>query len=546
MSAFRHWPFRVKIGLPIVVLALMFLASSILSIVVSRDLTAASDRLSHEFLPQFNYLLQADRDLYQAQIAERSILFLPAGDPNLKNYENQFNENIQQAKERTQKFFALSTDARWARYQSEFETHYRRWVDLAGSQIRAKLAGQDISATLSRTIDESETTFQAMRGVLDQLTELRENDANAFTATIDAEAGAAKRNLMLILVAGLIVGGLFVMIVPPMLAKPIRSIRERIMDISEGNGDLTARITLDQRDELGELVTHFNRFMQKLQSLVQQIQSTAGEVADNTGKLQGNARSSKDSIDQQGEALTLVATAVTQMSAAIAEVARNTTEAADEAKKASARSEEGQRIVHETIEQIQHLSAKVQTAATVITHVEEEANKVTSVIDVIRGIAEQTNLLALNAAIEAARAGEQGRGFAVVADEVRTLASRTQESTQDIQNMLQRLQQGVKEAVSAMHTSCESARQTVETTEGAGKSLDEIKDAVSNITRMAIQIAAAAEEQSEVTEDINRNLEQINRFADATTQLAQSTLESSDHMGQITHTLNQAVRNFRV
>ncbi|MEZ5510799.1 MAG: methyl-accepting chemotaxis protein [Gammaproteobacteria bacterium] len=278
---------------------------------------------------------------------------------------------------------------------------------------------------------------------------------------------------------GIIISAVFVIMVPPLLVKPINAIRRSLHDISQGNGDLTARIPLDQTDELGQLVQNFNRFMDKLQTLIKQIQSTAVNVADDTAKLQDNARTSKEAIDHQGDALTMVATAVTEMASAIQEVARNTTETADEAKKANVRSEDGQRIVHQTITQIQQLSTKVQSAASVITHVEEEAGKVTSVIDVIRGIAEQTNSLALNAAIEAARAGEQGRGFAVVADEVRTLASRTQESTQDIQTMLQRLQQGVKEAVTAMNTGCDSARTTVETTEGAGKTLDEIKDAVS-------------------------------------------------------------------
>src|SRR5690606_9433428 len=264
-------------------------------------------------------------------------------------------------------------------------------------------------------------------------------------AEIKARADSATGTETLILVIGIIISASFVMLVPPLLVKPINAIRERLHDISEGNGDLTARIQLDQTDELGQLVQNFNRFMSKLQSLINQIQTTAVNVADDTGQMQDNARASKEAIDHQSDALTQVATAVTEMATAIQEVARNTTETADEAKKASHRSEDGQRIVHQTIAQIQQLSAKVQSAASVITHVEEEAGKVTSVIDVIRGIAEQTNLLALNAAIEAARAGEQGRGFAVVADEVRTLASRTQESTQDIQNMLQRLQQGVKE-----------------------------------------------------------------------------------------------------
>lgn len=546
MRTFRDLSFRLKISLPMIIITLMFLASSVASLLQSRELAANAETIVHQHLPEINYILQADRDLYQAQIAERSIIFLPAGSPSMTQYEAQFQENAQQARERVQQFFDNNSDPRWRSYAERFDTNYRQWLDLASRNVRTRLSGQDIEGDPANIIEKTETSFQAARTVLDELTDLRIEDANALTDTIENNSASTQRNLLLMLIVGLAVCGATLLFVPPMLVKPLHSIRERLEDISGGSGDLTARIELQQNDEFGQVVQHFNQFMQKLQTLVKQIKDISAEVAGSSTQMNQDAKSSKSSIDQQGDALTLVATAVNQMSAAIQEVARNTTEAADEAKNASARSEEGQRIVHDTIEQIQQLAAQVQTAASVIVHVEAEAGKVTSVIDVIRGIAEQTNLLALNAAIEAARAGEQGRGFAVVADEVRTLASRTQESTQDIQNMLQHLQQGVKEAVTAMNTSRASAMTTVQTTEGAGKTLDEIKEAVSNITRMAIQIAAAAEEQSEVTEDINRNLTQINHFAETTANIAHSTLKSSDNLGSLTRTLDQAVQTFRV
>src|SRR3990167_5676403 len=422
MRIFRDLSFRLKISLPMIIITLMFLACSVASLLQSRELAANAEQIVHQHLPEINYILQADRDLYQAQIAERSIIFLPAGSPSLAQYDAQFQENVQQARERVQKFFANNSDPRWRSYSERFDTNYRQWLDLASRNVRTRMSGQNIEGDTTAIISKTENSFQAARAVLDELTDLRIEDATTLTDTIENNSASTQRNLLVMLIVGLAVCGAALLFVPPMLVKPLHSIRERLVDISGGSGDLTARIELQQNDEFGHVVQHFNQFMQKLQTLVKQIKDIATDVAGSSTQMNQDAKSSKDAIDQQGNALTLVATAVNQMSAAIQEVARNTTEAADEAKNASARSEEGQRIVHDTIEQIQQLAAQVQTAASVIVHVEAEAGKVTSVIDVIRGIAEQTNLLALNAAIEAARAGEQGRGFAVVADEVRTLA----------------------------------------------------------------------------------------------------------------------------
>ena len=410
----------------------------------------------------------------------------------------------------------------------------------------AKAQGDTITKDSEKLIADSEQSFQAMRTVLDELGELRLAQVTEFTAEIKTHSSESQTLLLGILIIGMAVSLAVVLFIPGLVVQPLKKVSDRLLDISEGEGDLTARIELKQNDELGKMVLYFNNFMDKLQDVIGTIQSTASSVEDNTFKLSADAATSKESIDHQHQALTQVATAVNEMAAAIQEVAQNTSDTADEARKASSLSESGQNIVHSTTTQIQALAEQVQTAAGMISHVEEEANNVNSVIDVIGGIAEQTNLLALNAAIEAARAGEQGRGFAVVADEVRTLASRTQESTQDIQRMLQKLQQGVTDAVTAMNTSSDSAQKTVETTQGASSTLDQIQESVSNIARMAIQIATAADEQSEVTEDINRNLTEINTYAETSAEIATSTQEASAELQHMTKHLNDAVQNFKV
>lgn len=545
MNTFKHLSFKLKLILPISLIAVLFLVSSLMGYIVSQNLARDARTLTENYLPEINYLLQSDRDLYQAQIAERSVLFLPDGNAQIRTYKAQYEENIAQAKDRFENFLKSTNSDEWKQADQDFHTHYDNWVSLTQRYVNAKANGQALDQSLSDIISQSEQLFQSMRTVLDQAGERRLNQAKEFTTEINESSAESRTMLLSILVIGIAVCVGCILLIPPMVVRPINKIGERLLDISEGDGDLSARIDLDQRDELGVVVKHFNNFMGKLQTLIGQVQDTSNTVSGQSRQLDENARSNREAIDHQHAALTQVATAVNEMSAAIQEVARNTNDTADEAKNANHQSESGQRIVYDTIGQIQSLSQQVQTAAQMIAHVEDEANNVNSVIDVIGGIAEQTNLLALNAAIEAARAGEQGRGFAVVADEVRTLASRTQESTQDIQRMLQKLQQGVKDAVAAMNTSCEAAHSTVETTEGAGRTLDEIKESVSNITRMAIQIAAAAEEQSEVTEDINRNLTQINQYGETSAEMARSTQDASQSLQTLTGEMQRTVGRFK-
>ncbi|NIA02649.1 MAG: methyl-accepting chemotaxis protein, partial [Planctomycetia bacterium] len=253
-----------------------------------------------------------------------------------------------------------------------------------------------------------------------------------------------------------------------------------------------------------------------------------------------------ENVDKQQAETGQVATAMNEMTTTVQEVACNATQTAEAANKANTETDSGRQIVTKTIESITELASEVETAAITIQQLESDSENIDSVVDVIRGISEQTNLLALNAAIEAARAGEQGRGFAVVADEVRTLASRTQESTLEIQSMIESLQTGAARAVEVMEQGRNKAQGSVENAARAGESLNVITSTVATISDMNTQIASAAEEQTAVAEEINRNIANISLLGDQTSEGARQTAASSEEMAQLAVQLQGLVGQFKV
>ncbi|MCR9930437.1 methyl-accepting chemotaxis protein [Vibrio antiquarius] len=351
---------------------------------------------------------------------------------------------------------------------------------------------------------------------------------------------------VLISVVGLIITSVLTSIVVSKGIQPLQHVAASLKDVAAGGGDLTARLKVESQDEVGEVAAAFNEFMDKLHPLMQDIHRSATTVQTVSQSL--NTQTSKASGQMQDHCLETdkVVTAVTQMSMTAKEVASNTNATAQAIEDANSQVTEAQREVEQAIEGITELVREIDSTSDAISELSLQTEKITKVLDVIGEIAEQTNLLALNAAIEAARAGEQGRGFAVVADEVRSLASRTQNSTHEIGDMLKQLQNGVSRAVSTMSVSQKRGVKTAEESALIQQSLSSVHHSIGTIRDMGIQTASAAEEQSAVAEDINQNLVAIQQIVNNINETLQHAESISTQLSQSGTEIHGLVGNFKL
>ena len=337
-----------------------------------------------------------------------------------------------------------------------------------------------------------------------------------------------------------------VVLITRSIVQPLQAAVDAMASISSGEGDLTRNLDTHGRDELTALATYFNAFTAKLRHVIRQMLDSAGSLDQAASSLGDISSEAQRHSQQQAQQMELVATAVNEVTYGVQDVAKNAEHASSEMHTAEDQASQGQQNIEASLRQIDQLSGTIDKAVEVIQSLASESTQIGSVLEVIRSIAEQTNLLALNAAIEAARAGEQGRGFAVVADEVRLLAQRTQQSTAEIQGMIERLQGNSEAAVKVINDSSRASQLTVEQASQAGESLAQIAQSLRNLSGLNASIASATLQQSHVVEDINQNVTQTAALAHNTAEAAEQSSAASQHLKQLADQLSRLLGQFRV
>jgi methyl-accepting chemotaxis protein len=545
---FKNMSIGQKLSAGFAVLALLVLCLAWFSSSQLARLYSETDTIASNLLPSTRYASQMHVAVLDARRSELSqvISGLNKDMQEVNNRTVTFNKAKQEFEQAAQKYGALPFNT------AEEKQTYEQLVSAGGryfsvhEELMSAFAAGDLDRVRSLRTNETLTALEEAGAKSFRLREINNELAKQMTKGVADLYDRAKT--MSIIVSLVTLG--FVVVIAWLLTGQIRTPVMALMEQTRrvSSGDLTSRIDIQQfnNDELGTLAKGFGEMQDNLRTLVSEVSGSVVQLSSAAEEMSSVARHSASNMSAQQHELNQLATAMNEMQATVQEVSRNTNDAASAATSASETAEIGTKTVNDSILRIERVAGAIESTAVVIRQLGDDSRNIGMVLEVIRGIAEQTNLLALNAAIEAARAGEQGRGFAVVADEVRTLAKRTQDSTSQINTIIAELQQRAEQAGTTMLQSQELMNTTVSTAREAGASISQISGSVSSISHMNIQIATATEEQGAVSEELNRNVVNISHASEEVAAGANQMSQACNELNHLATQLQEMVRRFRV
>jgi methyl-accepting chemotaxis protein len=524
--------------------ALLVVAQGLFSLLQSTDLKRSQERVESNVLPSVSGIDDIRADLISMRLYNTSLRLAktPESDKAVSAKISQARADLQSHIEIMKPLLdsdeGKSIFAELQAAVSSYLSVHSRFVE-AARQNR-----DDVVNALSAPDGEQTQAANRLSKVIARASDLTDAKAAAAAAASSATFTQARTVTVIAIIASLIATLLLAAMFTRSLVVPIAkalSVAEAIAD-----NDFSRPVVSDGKDEPGRLLTALSVMQENLRTTISHLGHSSNQLASTSEEMTAVTVDSLRGIQRQNDEINQAATAINQMSAAVEEVARNAAEASTAAKESSQSAEKGRLRVAETVTVINELHSAVGVTATEIDGLAVQVQGISGVLDVIRGIAEQTNLLALNAAIEAARAGEAGRGFAVVADEVRALAHRTQQSTAEIEQMITSIQAGTGKAVNAMSSSSERAKASLQVAEAAGQALVEINAAIVLINERNLGIASATEEQAQVAREVDRNLTSIRDLSMQSSAAANQTSAASNELSQLAVGLNQVVLKFRV
>ena len=543
---FKNMSISQKLSAGFATLAVLVVALAWFSVSQLSGLFRDTTLITGNLIPSMQAANQMETSLLNSRRAELNMVISGQDKEGVARYDKVYQTAKQEFATAAQAYAAMPFTS--AQEEQEFKalTEAAAQYFDAHDELAAALQQGDMVKVMALREGITMTALVAVSKKALVLRDINDKVARNMTATIE---GVYENSRTLSILIGFFTV-VFVVVVAWLLTRLIRNPVMLLLAQTQkvSGGDLATRLDLElfNNDELGQLAKGFGEMQGRLRSLVSEVSGSVVQLSSAAEEISVVAKQSATSMNSQQHELNQLATAMNEMQATVQEVSRNTNEAAEAATQASGTAEQGAHTVNDSIVRIEQVASAIESTAEVIRQLGDDSRNIGMVLEVIRGIAEQTNLLALNAAIEAARAGEQGRGFAVVADEVRTLAKRTQDSTAQINTIISELQQRAEQAGSTMQQSQALMQATVGTAREAGASITEISGSVESISQMNIQIATATEEQGAVSEELNRNVVNISHASEEVVAGATQMAAACNDLNQLATQLQEMVRRFRV